>query len=984
MKLKSITRWSSASACLLPLVLHAQFTEIDPVDPIPETHTQAFATEWNGAGAMESWTTTQVTLEAGAPVAGIMTGTTTGVDPNITRSGLVIPSSSDTIIEFRLKKQTADTSRIDLFWADDKGGFGGGRTVTITPPAFPADDAFHTVRITFSGQLLGDITAFRLDMSADALGNGKTFSIDYFRVYTTPSVNLSWDATSSAGTALGGTGTWDTTSNKWWNGVANTNWPAVSTGIENANFDGTAGTVTLASGGVTASYLNFKTGGYTITGTDPITLDGKATIRATTGTTTIDAPLASFEPITFLGANALILKKAGTQNISTRLSNSHTGVSHKDAFGTGTVIMGAGGNVFFSTLGSALKFPNPFEFRGNRLVINNSDYTTGLGTFDIEIDSTFLLASVAPGDMYLRKNLTINGVVSGTGAAGRSFYFSGDANTLTLKNTANDFTGTIRWDNSTILAAQSDGSMGSSTNALSFNAGAGSVKALSAFTSARNVSISGSTTAKIDTNGFDITWGGTFTGTTSGTTVHTTLMKTGAGKLTLNGVGSTLQGGIRADAGILEIAGGTITCSQWNSAFGVSPAAELRVTGGNLTTSYLGIGYGGGLVEGLMTVDGGTYTNGLELLVGFGASGRFVMKSGSADLNQLSFGDGVDATRQATIELNGGTTSLNRTNRRGGSGTATILMNGGTLRAKSDQADFLRGTLSNTQYLVKAGGAIFDTNNKSITSLLPLQHDSALGATVDGGLTKNGAGTLTLSVANTYTGPTKVNAGTLSLAAASLDDAADVEIASGATLNLTSGVTDTVDELIYNGAAQSPGVYGSLASTAQYKVPFITGTGTLTVTNGPASPYNTWATAAGYWTVGAPMSGPGDDFDGDGVKNLAEFAFGGDPTDGGDTGPRYSATTGDHLVLTIAVRVGAAASFAASGAPLTSSIDGVNYIIRGSKDLLAFAEPVEKLATVSLGNLPVSATDGYEYVSFQLQNSVTSQAKGFLQAVAEQ
>ena len=64
---------------------------------------------------------------------------------------------------------------------------------------------------------------------------------------------------------------------------------------------------------------------------------------------------------------------------------------------------------------------------------------------------------------------------------------------------------------------------------------------------------------------------------------------------------------------------------------------------------------------------------------------------------------------------------------------------------------------------VQLGGAIIDTTGFDVTANQPLVHPAALGATVDGGLRKNGAGTLTLLSANSYTGPTIVNGGVLQL-----------------------------------------------------------------------------------------------------------------------------------------------------------------------------------------------------------------------------
>lgn len=59
----------------------------------------------------------------------------------------------------------------------------------------------------------------------------------------------------------------------------------------------------------------------------------------------------------------------------------------------------------------------------------------------------------------------------------------------------------------------------------------------------------------------------------------------------------------------------------------------------------------------------------------------------------------------------------------------------------------------------------------------------------------------------------------------------------------------------------------------------------LEYTAGEANDYDTWATDNGYWTPGDPNTAPGDDFDGDGVINDDEYAFGLDPTDPASVNP---------------------------------------------------------------------------------------------------
>src|SRR4030095_6179327 len=92
--------------------------------------------------------------------------------------------------------------------------------------------------------------------------------------------------------------------------------------------------------------------------------------------------------------------------------------------------------------------------------------------------------------------------------------------------------------------------------------------------------------------------------------------------------------------------------------------------------------------------------------------------------------------------------------------TAPFNFNGGTLKASASSATFFQGNTGTPVVpittIVKSGGAIIDTDTNVISILEPLQHDSSLGSTPDGGLTKRGIGTLTLTATNTYSGITLV------------------------------------------------------------------------------------------------------------------------------------------------------------------------------------------------------------------------------------
>ena len=85
---------------------------------------------------------------------------------------------------------------------------------------------------------------------------------------------LQWDPGQSTGMTLGGSGTWSSTTS-WYNGLSDGPWVSGS----DADFGGTAGIVTLG-GAQSAGNLNFNTSGYTITGTNTLTLTGgSVTVR---------------------------------------------------------------------------------------------------------------------------------------------------------------------------------------------------------------------------------------------------------------------------------------------------------------------------------------------------------------------------------------------------------------------------------------------------------------------------------------------------------------------------------------------------------------------------------------------------------------------------------------------------------------------------------------------------------------------------------
>jgi autotransporter-associated beta strand protein len=185
---------------------------------------------------------------------------------------------------------------------------------------------------------------------------------------------------------------------------------------------------------------------------------------------------------------------------------------------------------------------------------------------------------------------------------------------------------------------------------------------------------------------------------------------------------------------------------------------------------------------GKLSLGGGTATGGrVTVTIQDNAS----LSTGTEDF------DLHNSTQTATwtmVSLNGGTLTVGGfVKSQSSSGRVTTNnFNGGLLRAGKSNAAFLPA-LSGLTVNVQTGGARVDDNGFAITIAAPLPHDPALGAILDGGFTKLGAGTLTLSSANTFTGPTLVNAGTLVLASSgSIAASANIGVAAGAVFDVSS------------------------------------------------------------------------------------------------------------------------------------------------------------------------------------------------------
>lgn len=253
-----------------------------------------------------------------------------------------------------------------------------------------------------------------------------------------------------------------------------------------------------------------------------------------------------------------------------------------------------------------------------------------------------------------------------------------------------------------------------------------------------------------------------------------------SGSLTLSGIAGTLNFtsnstlnaanyiGVDGGSGTLNVNAGTInfTTADTTGAGNLHIAANAGTSSGlvtldggtinvgtRVTIGALGaVSNGSGLVgssgngNGTLTINSGTMNIGTTTLAATGAE----VNKGYLSLKGTTTGTGT-----ATVNLNGGTLSLLRF-QIGTPATKVINFNGGTVQARGNDTNFLDAVTGSTTN-VGNGGAIFNTNSFNITV------GSALVNNGSGGLQKLGAGTLTLTGANTYIGTTDITTGTLAL-----------------------------------------------------------------------------------------------------------------------------------------------------------------------------------------------------------------------------
>jgi autotransporter-associated beta strand protein/T5SS/PEP-CTERM-associated repeat protein len=245
----------------------------------------------------------------------------------------------------------------------------------------------------------------------------------------------------------------------------------------------------------------------------------------------------------------------------------------------------------------------------------------------------------------------------------------------------------------------------------------------------------------------------------------------GSSTLTVTGAGSVLNalaGLAVGDAGCGCDPVGALTIADGGVVN--SPGSTLIDAGGTLN---LGIGgLAGSIVTPAIVNDGRIAANFTDTLT-LGANISGVGTLSKAGVGTLVLTDNNSYSGGTTVT--GGFINFNSAT---SFGTGPITLDGGGLQwATGNSAD-----VSSQLAAFGAGGATFDTNGNNVTLA------SALSG--PGGLTKVGAGTMTLSGINTYQGGTAINGGTLAVATdANLGAASGGVAFDGGTLQFLAGFT---------------------------------------------------------------------------------------------------------------------------------------------------------------------------------------------------
>jgi fibronectin-binding autotransporter adhesin len=562
-------------------------------------------------------------------------------------------------------------------------------------------------------------------------------------------VDFFWDGNDTTTDADGGSGIWDAGTTANWDSAATLGtslvWPSSSSGNDDAIFGGTAGTIVIDAGGVTANSLTFNIGGYTLGG-GAITLDGTTPGITTAGDTTISSVIAGSAGLLKSGAASLTLSAANTYTGATTLAG-------------GTLILSGGNNRLVTTGVMSFSANSTLNLGGNSQTLAN---------LTVNATSANTTATLTNGSLTLNgaSNLDINpGVTTG----GRTALVDATAlSSLTISKASNNINvggfaggtspgnyGTFRLSSTTNSITAANINVGTTGG---FNAG-GVLNRGELYLGASNTIYANNwTLGNTRDSGLvqfqnDLTNPSVTLRATDGTSRVT--------KITIgqNGAGSTGVGTshFNLGAGSVDALVNELVISRGASGSPNGPAVNgsFSMGGGTLdaTTIWLSKNESGGLNAN---------------------TSSFNQSAGTVKVSSLVFGETTTLTGTPTFNSQYTLTSgeLRAVEIKAGNGTFNtgstrrINFNGGTITHYDESTDLLINGKSGT------GGSIGLALGTAGTPTIHADTDrtvtlgSFTAVSGSGSLTKTGAGTLAINSASTYTGSTTINGGTVTLGGA--------------------------------------------------------------------------------------------------------------------------------------------------------------------------------------------------------------------------
>ncbi|MBO9512573.1 MAG: autotransporter outer membrane beta-barrel domain-containing protein [Variovorax sp.] len=429
-----------------------------------------------------------------------------------------------------------------------------------------------------------------------------------------------------------------------------------------------------------------------------------------------------------------------------------------------------------------------------------------------------LVGWASPGTLTIGAGGTVTtGAMAGGGYGGFAVELgssAGGAGTLNL-----EAGGTLEVGGAGALPA-----VGAGTGTFNFNGG--TLRVINSDLSGALPMTLGGTTSTVDTNGLNATLAGALSGAGA-------LTKSGAGTLTLTGT-NTYQGATTISAGTLALAGSGSLFS--GGAVTVNGTFDIGgITAASTTVS---------------TVSGaGNVALGSKELVLGGPANGFFSGSISGDGAVRKTGSGVQVFSGVNTYLGGTTVSggvLQLSN--GGA-----LANSGTLQIDAGASVNISGLLASTfTYDTIAGAGNISIGAKGLTT--GAAANTAFAGVISGSggsLVKQGAGTMALDGANTFTGLTDVRAGRLevggSAAAAGARLQGNAQVRSGAALGGFGTIAGNV--VVDAGARLSPGGTGAGNAIGTLRVG-----GDLTLAAGAQLDFDLGSSSGGFTVPGVSDS----------------------------------------------------------------------------------------------------------------------------------